>query len=209
MLDVFFVLLGCYFVIRGGVRGLVGEIMSLGGLLFSVYVGFRYSDTLSGLLGSATGLNRTVAQILAVIAVWLVMSILFSVLRRILKSIIGFASLGGVDRFMGIIVGLLKTVIVIYAVIIAGLLLAPVVEPVWMLHSDSLMFAGRRWPEVRRLLIDYGALPHGEELPDGTLEQILRPYRNRENVPGIMNAAEAWALPLTGNELRSGWAGKL
>lgn len=185
ILDIFFLLLGCYFVIKGAFRGFVGEILSFGSMILSAYVGFRHSDALGSLLGRAAGLNREVAQVLAVIVAWLIVSILFAVLRRILKHIIDFASLGGVDRMLGVLVGLLKTLIVVFAVLTAGLLLAPVVEPTWMARSDVLVHAGRKWPAVRKMLIDVGALPKRTELPGGTLEQILRPYRRGNGqVPG-------------------------
>lgn len=185
ILDIFFLLLGCYFVIKGAFRGFVGEILSFGSMILSAYVGFRHSDTLGSLLGRAAGLNRQVAQLLAVVVAWLIVSIVFAVLRRILKRIIDFASLGGIDRILGILIGTLKTLVVVFVVLAGGLLLAPVVEPTWMSRSDVLVYAGRKWPEVRRLLIDIGALPKRTELPDGTLEQILRPYRRGNgSIPG-------------------------
>lgn len=183
MLDIFFLLLGCYFIIRGVFRGFAGEILSFGGLIVSVYIGFRHYEALGGLLGSAAGLGKEVAQVLAVILVWLVISILFGVLRRVLKKILDFASLGGIDRIFGILIGFLKTVIVVYMVIIGGLLLAPVVEPTWMAGSDALIYAGRKWPEVRQLLISCKVLPERAGLPGGTLEQILRPYRRGIGAP--------------------------
>lgn len=177
-LDIFFVLLGCYFVIRGCFRGFVGEILTFAGFLCALYVSFRFSDSLGGLLGRTTGLNEAVAQVLAIILVWLAVSLIVAVLRRILRTIVSAVSLGGIDRIFGIFCGLAKTVLVVYVVLIGGLLLAPVVEPTWMSHSDALKFAGRKWPEARQFLLDLGVLPEGTELPDGTLEQILRPYRD-------------------------------
>lgn len=185
ILDIFFLLLGCYFVIKGAFNGFVGEALSFGSMILSAYAGFRHSDALGSLLGRAAGLNREVAQVLAVVMVWLIVTIVFAVLRRILKKIINFASLGGIDRMLGILIGVLKTLIVVFAVLVGGLLLKPVVRPTWMSRSDVLVFAGRKWPEVRRLLINIGALPKRTELPEGTLEQILRPYRRGNGtIPG-------------------------
>ena len=72
---------------------------------------------------------------------------------------------------------MIKSVIVVYVVITGGLLLAPVVTPTWMSQSDILRYAGRSWPQFRAMFIDLNLLPEGTTLPDGTLEQILRPYR--------------------------------
>lgn len=184
LLDIFFMLLGCYFVIRGAFRGLVGETLSLGGLILSVYFGFRYSGSLGKLLSAVTGLNKEAAQVLSVVLVWIFISIGIAFLRMILKKVVDFASLGGLDRILGLLCGLFKTLVVIYAVLIGGLLLAPVAEPTWMSRSDALVYAGRWWPEVRSMLINTGVLPRETDLPDGTLEQILRPYRRGVRAPG-------------------------
>lgn len=195
-------LLGCYFVIKGAFRGFVGEILSFGGLILTVWVGFRYADTVGVLLRSATGLNREFAQVLAVVVVWLVISIIFALIRRLMAQVIEFTSMGGIDRILGAFTGVLKTVIVIYIVLIGGLLLAPVVEPTWMAQSDVLVYSGRKWPEVRQLLIDVGALPRLTEIPDGTLERILRPYRRGDGaLPGT---AEAFVRPLSGGIANNG-----
>ena len=99
------------------------------------------------------------------------------------KSLLSAISLSGIDRLLGIFSGLLKTFVAVYVVLIGGLLLAPVVEPTWMTESDVIRYAGRQWPEVKQILVDFNLLPNAESLPDGTLEQILRPYRNGESGP--------------------------
>ena len=60
----------------------------------------------------------------------------------------------------------------------AGILLAPVANPTWMSDSDVLRYAGRGWPQFRSMLIGLGLVPNDTSLPDGTLEEILRPYRD-------------------------------
>lgn len=205
VLDIFFVILTCYFVIMGVFRGLVGEALSLGGLILTAYIGFGYSDKLGALLGRASGLNPYVSQVLTLVVVWLVISMFFSFLRSGSKKALSMSSLGGIDRILGIICGLLKASFVIYAVLIAGLLLSPVVEPTWMSKSDVLVYAGRKWPDVRNLLVGIKVLPKGTELPSGTLEQILRPYRRGVGAPGTYNGAEAWALPGRKSKENGGW----
>ena len=41
--DIFFIILGCYFIIRGSFRGFVGEVITLVGFLASFYLSFHYS----------------------------------------------------------------------------------------------------------------------------------------------------------------------
>ena len=92
----------------------------------------------------------------------------------------------------------------------AGILLAPVANPTWMSDSDVLRYAGRSWPQFRSALIGLGLVPQDTSLPDGTLEEILRPYRdggewpdgydyyNDENYGG---GGESNGLPPAGEEL--------
>lgn len=175
--DIFFIILGCYFIIRGSFRGFVGEVITLVGFLASFYLSFHYSGGIGRFLSVTMGLNAYMAQATAAVLIWLSVTLIAAMLRMILKSLIGAASLGGIDKLLGLFSGVIKSVIVVYVVITGGLLLAPVVTPTWMSQSDILRYAGRSWPQFRAMFIDLDLLPEGTTLPDGTLEQILRPYR--------------------------------
>ena len=175
--DIFFIILGCYFIIRGSFRGFVGEVITLVGFLASFYLSFHYSGGIGRFLSVTMGLNAYMAQAAAAVLIWLSVTLIAAILRMILKSLIGAASLGGIDKLLGLFSGVIKSVIVVYVVITGGLLLAPVVTPTWMSQSDILRYAGRSWPQFRAMFIDLNLLPEGTTLPDGTLEQILRPYR--------------------------------
>ena len=120
---------------------------------------------------------------LAVIVVWLAITLLTAMVRCALKGVISAVHLGFVDKLLGIFSGLLKTVILVYVVLVGGILLAPVVNPTWMTDSDALRYAGRNWPAARQILIDFDILPDATEFPSGTLEQILRPYRRGDSGP--------------------------
>ena len=183
LIDIFFILLGCYFVIRGCFRGFVGEVLTLVGFFISIYVSFKFSGKFGYVISAFTGINESVSQLAAIILVWVFISIIVAVIRTIVKSLLSAISLSGIDRLLGIFSGLLKTFVGVYVVLIGGLLLAPVVEPTWMTESDVIRYAGRQWPEVKQILVDFNLLPNAGSLPDGTLEQILRPYRNGESGP--------------------------
>ncbi|NLD05259.1 MAG: CvpA family protein [Synergistaceae bacterium] len=183
LIDIFFILLGCYFVIRGCFRGFVGEVITLVGFFCSIYVSFKFSGKFGDVISAFTGIKESVSQLVAIILVWLVISIIVAAIRKIMKGFLSAISLSGIDRLLGIFSGLLKTFVAVYVVLIGGLLLAPVVEPTWMTKSDIIRYAGRQWPEVKLILIDFNLLPNAETLPEGTLEQILRPYRTGESGP--------------------------
>ncbi len=201
LLDFFIIILGCYFVIRGCFRGFVGEVLTLAGFLCSLYVSFKFSGKFGSILKIFLGLNESVSQILAIILVWIVIAIIVALIRKLMKGILSAISLNGFDRLLGIFSGLLKTFIAVYVLLIGGLLLAPVVEPTWMTKSDIIRYAGRQWPEVRKILLDFDMLPNAEKLPQGTLEEILRPYRTGESGPeGHVPNTESTLLNMIRNE---------
>lgn len=183
LIDIFFILLGCYFVIRGCFRGFVGEVITLLGFFCSIYVSFKFSGKFGDVISAFTGINESVSQLAAIILVWLVISIIVAVIRKMMRGLLSAIILSGIDRLLGIFSGLLKTFVAVYVVLIGGLLLAPVVEPTWMTESDIIRYAGRQWPEVKQILVDFKLLPNAETLPEGTLEQILRPYRKGASGP--------------------------
>lgn len=175
--DIFFVVLGVYFVVRGLCRGFVGEVIALAGFLASFYCAFRFSGPFGRLIEGTAGINPYAAQAVAGVVIWLTVTMAASVVRMVMKGLIRAASLGGIDKLLGLFSGVLKTFIAIFAIMTAGILLAPVANPTWMSDSDVLRYAGRSWPQFRSALIGLGLVPQDTSLPDGTLEEILRPYR--------------------------------
>ena len=105
--DIFFIILGCYFIIRGSFRGFVGEVMTLAGFLASFYLSFHYSRGIGRLLAVTMGLNDYIAQTAAAVLIWLFVTFAAAVLRMIMKSLIGAARLGGVDMLLGLFSGVL------------------------------------------------------------------------------------------------------
>lgn len=175
-LDICFIILGCYFVIRGCFRGFMGEMLTLAGFFCSIYISFKFSSRLGHLLEHLTEINPAVAKLLAIIIVWLAISLSVALLRKMMKGILSAISLGGIDRMLGVLSGIIKIYIVVYVVLIGGLLVAPVLNPTWMTKSLAVSYAGRHWPEVRQILLDFNLLPDAKNLPEGTLEHILTPY---------------------------------
>lgn len=176
-IDIFFALLAVWFVVRGCMRGFAGECISLAGFVLAFFLSFKYSASLASVFSSSAGINGCVAQLLAAVCIWLAVVLLAAVLRRLMKSILSAVKLGFLDTLLGVCSGIFKSVAVLYCFIIAGFLLTPVCSPTWMTNSDLLRYAGRHWSSVRKFIVSNELCAHAEQLPDGTLEQILRPYR--------------------------------
>ncbi len=175
--DIFFAILALYFIVRGLFRGFVGEVVALAGFLASFYFSFQYSGALGRFIAETTGINGYAAQAVAGVVIWLSISMLAAVARMVLKSVIRAVSLGGIDKLLGLFSGAMKTLLAVFAIMTAGILLAPVANPAWMSDSEVLRCAGGYWPGFRAALIGLRIVPSDTSLPDGTLDEILRSYR--------------------------------
>ncbi|MDO4987514.1 MAG: CvpA family protein [Synergistes sp.] len=182
--DIFFTILCLYFVIKGMMRGFVGEVISLVGFFASFYLAPLLSVPVGRMLAQSMNISIYIAEVIGVVLVWIAVMLVFAIIRMIVSRFIGAVHLGAVNRILGAFSGFIKASVFIYVIIMCGLLLTPVVSPVWLSESSAISFAGRYWPEVRSLAVGIGVLPHDTNLPDGTLNQILRPYRNGSDGPG-------------------------
>ncbi|MEG1641742.1 MAG: CvpA family protein [Synergistaceae bacterium] len=187
-LDTIFLLLGLYFIIRGCFRGLIGELITLIGFISSAYISFKYSGEIAKTLGKIGDLNTIVAQIITIFLIWAGITLIVIILKKVFACLVEAVSLGALDKLLGICSGLCKLTISVYVFLIIGLLLTPLISPVWMTESSCLRYAGRHWPYVRKKIIQMDFFPQAYELPNGTLEQILRPYRTGNEMPeGLKN----------------------
>ena len=182
-LDIFFALLAVYFIVRGCMRGFVGEMISLAGFVLAFLFAFRYSMPVSALYQRCAGINNCVSQLLAVASIWLLVTLVTALVRALLKRILSAVKLGGLDTLLGVCSGALKFAVTVYGVIILGFLLIPVCSPVWMTDSEVLRYAGRHWPAVRNFIAEHELVAHADMLPRDTLEQTLRPYRTGTKAP--------------------------
>ena len=184
--DIFLIVACCYFIIRGMFRGIIGEIITLAGFLISFYLVFHYHIEVGKIIADTIGSNSCwITDVIAALLIWLSVSISASILRMVLKRFICFVKFTAVDKLLGLCTGTIKSLILIYAIITAGLLLAPVVNPTWLTKSDIIRYAGREWPIVHSVLIDCNVLPEDTTLPNGELEIILRPYRRGKEAPRL------------------------
>jgi len=182
-LDIFFAIVALWFVIRGCRRGFVGEIISLAGFVCAFFVSLKFSSEIGKILQISWNVNKYFSQVCAIIIIWIVIMLVTAILRFILKSALSAVHLGSLDTILGVFSGFIKFTLVVYCFLIAGLILTPVFNPTWMTNSDVMRYAGRHWPVVRQFIVEKKLLANAEKLPNGTLEQILRPYRTGSKGP--------------------------
>jgi membrane protein required for colicin V production len=147
VIDIIFLVLIAILVVRCALRGFIGEVMSMA----SVVLGF-----LAALLLYRNGGvylrekfmpdMKILSEILAFIAIFLIVFVVIKIVESILRGIIEGIHLGGADRFLGIVFGLLEG-IVVTALILFVLTIQPLFDPQTILEQS--FFAGFLLPLIQ------------------------------------------------------------
>jgi membrane protein required for colicin V production len=146
--DIFFLVFIALMVIRCALRGFIGEVMAVAafflGLLASL---FFYKNGGLFIREKFMPGTKLLPEVLAFIVLFFIVFILVKILERILKDIIDRVSLGGVDRFLGILLGLAEG-IVVTGLVLFVLSVQPLFDPAPLL--DRSFFARLLLPLIGR-----------------------------------------------------------
>ncbi len=160
--DIFVLLMTLFFVIKGGFRGFVGEILSLVGILGGVYAALRLSGGAEALLlRLIPSLSPTMASIVAMASMFVAVTLVCSLIGRLIKIFLDFVWLSALDHLLGALAGIVKalamTLLLVYVSEIApGVDLSP---------SLAYQVAALAWPYVQPLLLELA--PEGAFLRRG------------------------------------------
>jgi membrane protein required for colicin V production len=130
--------------IVGLFRGLVREILSLVGWIFSIWIAWHYADQAAPLFASLIE-SADVRKAAAFVALFLLALVAFAVLSHLLVKLITSSALKGADRTLGLLFGALRgaLIVAVLALLVQSMPLAN--EPLWqgsILKSYFLDMAG-------------------------------------------------------------------
>ena len=119
VIDVVFIILIFLMVIHGFIKGFIAELFSWAALVLSIWVAVLLFPAGGVFIRARVMENvRVVPELLAFIAIFLLIMIVIKLLERILRDVVEGANLGAVNRFLGAIFGLIEglalTVLVIF-----------------------------------------------------------------------------------------------
>ena len=103
-----------YFGFRGFQRGLVDEVGRLVGLVLAIILSNRFSTLVAGYIGLESELGRKAA---AIVGIFIVTLIGISFLTRAVRALVELVLLEWLDRLGGILFGVLKSIVVLGAII--------------------------------------------------------------------------------------------
>jgi len=109
VIDMIFLILIVLMVIRGYLKGFIEEIFSWAALVLAIWVAVLLHSPGADLIRSRIMENvEYVPEILAFVAIFVVVMLLLKMLEHILKDVIMGAKLGGANKFLGAIFGLVE-----------------------------------------------------------------------------------------------------
>jgi membrane protein required for colicin V production len=128
-------------------RGLVREILGLGSWLTAGYAAYRLGPSVMPMTRQAIG-NPDIADPAAYAIAFVAILILLSLLANLVGRLVQLSALGGLDRTLGLVFGILRGALVLVAAYIPlALMLPPEKWPPAVLQARSLpwIYAGAVW----------------------------------------------------------------
>ncbi|MDR2179270.1 MAG: CvpA family protein [Synergistaceae bacterium] len=172
-----------FFVVRGALRGLTGEIVSLLGLVASITCGWTFAEPLAAVArGYFPSWDPTLTGLICAAVIFISISLVFAIVGKIVRSLVKAANLSLLDHFTGALSGgarALCIVLLVYGVISV---FSPLVGSSWMQESWVMSNVAVVWPGVVKILADNGWVDVTQLTPDaliGVQNEIL----NRTGAP--------------------------
>ena len=108
-IDIFFIVLTAIMVIHGFIKGFIRELFSWAALVLSIWVAVLLFSAGGEYIRSKLMEDvRVVPELLAFIAIFLLIMIAVKLLERILRDVVEGANLGAINKFLGAIFGLIE-----------------------------------------------------------------------------------------------------
>ncbi|MFC1835387.1 CvpA family protein [Thermodesulfobacteriota bacterium] len=109
-------------LILGIWKGFVRSLTALAALVFGVILAVRYYPTVEPYLGKITTLDKQISMILSMVLIFIVVQIVFVLIRKGLDTLMDVTHLNWIDRILGAVMGIAGGFMVV-SLMVQGLLL--------------------------------------------------------------------------------------
>ena len=117
-LDIVILLLFIPGIVRGLSKGFLEQAISLVGVVLSVYLAYRFSDFACDIIKNYITVSETVLHVIGFAAVLVVVLLLVMLLSKLVTKVAEMASLGWLNKVLGLVFALCTTALVIAILII-------------------------------------------------------------------------------------------
>jgi membrane protein required for colicin V production len=136
IVDVVFIGLIGLFMIRCYVKGFISELLSMAAVLLGFFAALYFYRTGGEYIREQFMPDiKTLPEVLAFISLFIIVFLVLKIIESMLKGIIERVSLGGADRFLGIIFGMAEGVAVV-CLILFLLQIQPLFDPSQILSES-------------------------------------------------------------------------
>lgn len=136
--DVLILILIGVFLLKGLLRGLMKELCSLVGLIVGALLAFRFHGPLAEMMVSAFSLPASVCVVLAFLAIFLTILLIFGLIGMLLSKYVKLLYVGGLNRVAGGLFGIFQGVLLL-SVVMFGLSVSPLPEWGKLALKDSAL----------------------------------------------------------------------
>ena len=136
VIDIIFIILIFLMIIHGFIKGFIAELFSWAALVLSIWVAVLLFPAGGAFIRARVMENvRVVPELLAFIAIFLLIMIVIKLLERIMRNVVEGANLGAVNRFLGGIFGLIEG-LALTALAIFVLRVQPLFDPSTLIEGS-------------------------------------------------------------------------
>jgi membrane protein required for colicin V production len=172
--DIALIAAGIFFVVRGIMKGISGEVISLLGTVGGFFCSIKFYGPFAAILMTNFGMSVALATILSMLAIFFVIFFGCAMIETLVKKVIKKTSLTVTDKTLGALVGLFKTYMIALLVLVGGFAIQPIAGDAWIRESRVLSAVSITWPVASGLLDKAGLLPDINAIQEGAREYIIR-----------------------------------
>ncbi|MFH5832087.1 CvpA family protein [Halalkalibaculum sp. DA3122] len=181
LLDLIILLPLLYFAYRGFVNGLIKEVLSIAGIVLAVFLTFEYMDTLNKLIGPFFGGDESYIPFISGAILFIGTIVVVQVIAHLSRKMLEAVNLNFINRISGMAFGVLKSGIVISAIL---LILAGFNQPSEEVRNESVTYSNIVYLAPLAYDLVASAWPGAENFSD-TIHKTLDEYNPIQNFPTL------------------------
>lgn len=160
VVDLVFLFLTAILAVRGLLRGFLGEVISLVATIGGVLLALRFADQGGEMiLEFLPEISSTVAKGGAMVAIFVVTALIGAIVGKLSKAFLSLASLTFLDRLLGVMAGMVKSLAILMVLFVVLSLSGPLVPRDLAVESKAVALASSIWPYVAPYVISSGLIP--------------------------------------------------
>ena len=157
VVDLIFLFLTMVLMVKGLLKGFLGEIISLVATVGGVFLALNFADEGGRMIMEfLPEVSPVVAKGTAMVCVFVMTALVGAVVGKVSKAFLSLASLTFMDRILGIMAGAVKSLALLMVLFVIVNISGPLVPKELMDQSRSMAIARVVWPHIAPYVIRSG-----------------------------------------------------